>query len=697
MVETQGHVCVPLSWRGGGDIPCVSLIFVCAALSNAFVTGGQTSRYAQGMKIFPASPFAIGMVVFSLILLAFVVTGYAGPGDNPPSDTTVHLTHADWQVQGASGYAAPATEWRGNDLPDAWKPVTLPLALPIDLLRQAKASKTSHVTQVTWLRLTTPRTPDGAGPLVLYGARVKTDGTIAIYVNDRLVHRAQQEGPLWNSTRTPLWVVLDKPVGDTPTARGMEILIRLEHSQDSQVALSSIWLGQAAALRPRYHVRQWLQQELPGMLNAAFMAVGVFALFVWFKRRHETGYVYFFVLATVSFLRGLHFYVAVPIANDWFAWLTVNSLLWLVTVVHLFICRLHGRPLRVFSLGMMSAAVLVGLFTLPMLAVWPNTPKVTPLIYAATGLTSAIVSVVGWVLAGRRSREARLVSAGLFLCTLLGVSDWAMQNNVISPEGWYLGAYTNAITFATFGILMYRRYVVAIGEVERINASLAQRLQSRETELELIHHRLRDAEMQRAISEERQRLMQDMHDGVGSSLISAIRLVEHGGLSDRKFSQILKTCLDDLKLTIDSMEPIEANLLLLLATLRFRLGPRLEGAGIALLWEVRELPPIPWLDRSSALHVLRIVQESFSNILHHTQAAQIRVGTALEADGVQVTIEDNGQGFDVAKAFDAPTGRGLQNQRRRAEAIGGKVAWCSSPEGTRFTLWVPLERATVPM
>jgi len=53
-----------------------------------------------------------------------------------------------------------------------------------------------------------------------------------------------------------------------------------------------------------------------------------------------------------------------------------------------------------------------------------------------------------------------------------------------------------------------------------------------------------------------------------------------------KVSQIFKGCLDDLKLTIDSMEPIEADLLLLLATLRFRLEPRLEGSGIALRWEV---------------------------------------------------------------------------------------------------------------
>jgi hypothetical protein len=159
------------------------------------------------------------------------------------------------------------------------------------------------------------------------------------------------------------------------------------------------------------------------------------------------------------------------------------------------------------------------------------------------------------------------------------------------------------------------------------------------------------------LSDERQRMMQDMHDGLGSTLISAIRSVEHGGMSDERVTQTLKDCMDDLKLAIDSMEPVEADLLLLLATLRFRLEPRLEDTGVALLWEVQELPTLGWLDPSSALHILRIVQESVANILRHTRATEIRVGTAVQGDGVQVSIEDNGQGFDVAKALGEATAR----------------------------------------
>ncbi|QCP52097.1 sensor histidine kinase [Trinickia violacea] len=638
-----------------------------------------------------STPLAAHAVfVLSVALLFVVGIFYSQSGSEQTPDASLHLTQADWQVDDAPGFSEPPPTLDSASLPDTWQRVALPLARSIALARQAGSAKsTSKASRITWLRLSVHGLAARSARLALYGVRIKTDGTIAVYVDGQLVHQAQEQGPLWSSTRTPLWVVLHRHAGDPPVS---EILIRLEHSQATQVAVSSLWLGSVEALKGRYHTRQWLQQQLPAVLSAAFLAVGVFALFVWFQRRHETAYLLFFNLAVTSFLRSLHFYVDLPVANDWFAWLTVNSLLWLVLVVHYFLCQLHGRPLTWFTRALVGVTGLIGVLTLPVLAVVPNTPKVTPLIYPIAALMGASVGVAGGINAWRRSNEGVLVAVGVGVCTLLGVSDWLLQNNFVSPEGFYFGACTNAITFGIFSTLMYRRYVNAIVEVERANMNLAQRLKAREAELELSHQRLREAERQQTISNERQRLMQDMHDGLGASLISAIRSAERGALSDADVSHVLKSCLDDLKLTIDSMEPVEADLLLLLATLRFRLEPRLEGTGIVLRWEVQKLPTLTWLDPSSALQILRIVQESIANILHHTRANQIRVGTAAQADGVLVIVEDNGQGFDVPRALAAGKGRGLSNQQRRARAIDGAVAWVSGPEGTRFTLWLPLRR-----
>ena len=646
----------------------------------------------------PARLLANAILAFSVALLIAVGVWYTGTDGAQSAGVATHLTQAEWQSTDAPDFSPPPTAIDSRTLPGTWRHVTLPAQLPANRARSAGAGAAAsaapevRAVRTTWIRLSAPGSHFPSGPLALYLSRIKTDGTIAVYVDGKLVHRAQQEGPLWNSLFTPLWIALDHDVGD---ASLNEILIRIEHPGENPVASSSLWVGPANALRGRYYMRQWLQRELPATLSASFLVVGLFALFIWFNRRHETGYLLFFNLAATSFVGHLHYYLSLPITSDWFAWLTINSLFWLILVVHFYLCQMHGRPLKLLTWFVSGVVLLITVLTLPFVAVLPvlpSTPIIIPLIYAVALVLAATVGLMGVLSAWRRSREARLVAASVGICALLGVSDWMMYNNVVNIEGWFLGAYTNAVTFGVFGTLMVRRYLSAINEVEQINVNLAQRLSEREAELELSHQRLREAELRQTISDERRRLMQDMHDGLGSSLISAIRYVERGEISDVSVSQILKSCLDDLKLTIDSMEPVEAGLLLLLATLRFRLEPRMEGTGVRLLWEVNELPTLTWLDPSSALHILRIVQESIANILHHTHASEIRVSTAVESAGVVVTIEDNGQGFDVETVLATTAGRGLHNQQRRARMLDGDVLWHSGPTGTLFSLRLPLER-----
>jgi signal transduction histidine kinase len=183
-----------------------------------------------------------------------------------------------------------------------------------------------------------------------------------------------------------------------------------------------------------------------------------------------------------------------------------------------------------------------------------------------------------------------------------------------------------------------------------------------------------------------------MHDGLGSSLVSALRVVEGGRLSEADVAEVLKGCIDDLKLTIDSLEPVEADLLLLLATLRFRLGPRLAGAGVSLRWEISDVPPLDWLDPRNALHILRILQEAFTNTLKHTRATQISVTTGVEGGYVTVTITDNGGGFPIAQALTGG-GKGLANQQRRAQAIGAEIVLTANDAGTTLTLKLPEKRS----
>lgn len=279
---------------------------------------------------------------------------------------------------------------------------------------------------------------------------------------------------------------------------------------------------------------------------------------------------------------------------------------------------------------------------------------------------------------------------GVFMVSMKTIN--VLPVNIVTMNGYQIGSALEMLVLAF--ALAYRFNLIrrqATEDVQRANVSLEQRLQEREEKLTASHQRLREIEHRQTLSEERQRLMQDIHDGLGSSLTSALRVVEHGKLNEAEVAQVLKSCIDDLKLAIDSMEPVDADLLLLLATLRFRLGPRLESTGIDLRWEVKDVPKLEWLAPKTALHILRILQEAFTNVIKHTHATEIHVATGVEGDHVVVKVSDNGHGFSFDSTLKGD-GKGLSNQKRRAEAIGAEVGWDSNNAGTCFTLRVPIHQ-----
>lgn len=198
------------------------------------------------------------------------------------------------------------------------------------------------------------------------------------------------------------------------------------------------------------------------------------------------------------------------------------------------------------------------------------------------------------------------------------------------------------------------------------------------------------AERERTLLLERQRLMHDMHDGVGSHLIALLRMAESGTASPAAMADLLRGAIEELRLTIDSLEPLEHDLATLLATLRNRVGRRLEGAGLALEWAMADMPPLPWLEPAQALQVLRLVQEAITNVVKHARAGTLRV-SAGPAEGVlEVCIADDGCGFDPAAAS---AGQGLAGMRKRARALGAELLVDAAPgAGCRVRLRLPSAR-----
>src|ERR1700682_1522645 len=130
------------------------------------------------------------------------------------------------------------------------------------------------------------------------------------------------------------------------------------------------------------------------------------------------------------------------------------------------------------------------------------------------------------------------------------------------------------------------RFVRSLNESERLNAELEGRVAQKHAELEENYRRVHELESERAVVAERQRIMSDMHDGVGGTLMSTLGLVEQGELSQTEVAAALRECLGDLRLTIDSLEPTENDLLPVLGNLRYRLPQRPQEQGKRPGWRV---------------------------------------------------------------------------------------------------------------
>ena len=82
-------------------------------------------------------------------------------------------------------------------------------------------------------------------------------------------------------------------------------------------------------------------------------------------------------------------------------------------------------------------------------------------------------------------------------------------------------------------------------------------------------------------------------------------------------------------------------------------------------------------------------KEALQNVVKHSGASSLRLSISLEADTVQITLEDNGKGF--AEGVTQPEADGLRGMRDRLRQLGGRCDIVSSPgQGTRVTLRLPL-------
>lgn len=220
---------------------------------------------------------------------------------------------------------------------------------------------------------------------------------------------------------------------------------------------------------------------------------------------------------------------------------------------------------------------------------------------------------------------------------------------------------------------------------ERLRSYAARILEAQEEERRRIAQELHDDALQQTVVVRRQ--LNDVEDALPPSadtarapVARAVSAADALMTSLREFTHRLRPpALDELG--------VVTCLRRLVADLRDELG--VEGDVVVVGRERR-------MGSDAELAMFRIAQEALRNVERHARATSVRVRLAFDADHVQLTVDDDGVGFEVRPPRDgrSPGGLGLLGMEERAALLGGRLWIESEPgRGTRVHASIPHGRA----
>jgi signal transduction histidine kinase len=201
--------------------------------------------------------------------------------------------------------------------------------------------------------------------------------------------------------------------------------------------------------------------------------------------------------------------------------------------------------------------------------------------------------------------------------------------------------------------------------------------------------RVAELEREQALSGERSRIARDLHDDIGTRLtylaLLADRSTEAGTRAElsttaRETARTMDELVWSVSANNDTLEGLVSYVIRFAerharaAGLRCRID---APAGIA---------PYP-LAAEARRHVFLAIKEAVNNAVKHAGASALRIGLAVREGALDVTIADDGRGFEPDRAG----GNGLTNMGDRMAAVGGSAAIETAPgRGTTVRFRMPM-------
>ncbi|MFN7086363.1 MAG: ATP-binding protein [Burkholderiales bacterium] len=513
------------------------------------------------------------------------------------------------------------------------------------------------------------------------------------FVNGKLLSISRPQGdPRVTELQRPLTynlpIVMLRPADNA-------IHIRAAGNAEHRHGLPRVTVGFGLIVRPQYYESRYdLQVSSIAMFGAALLAAGLLALFVWRAQRNDRVLLWVGI-TSLAWACSAYLLVWPPrIEHPGVRQLLFFGMQYLYVVPLLVLClriggaRFHRLETALWILFVAScgAAAMLDFERYPALA---EAASVTTLCLT--------VAFLAWLVrAGMQQRRWPLYVLGLALTMVVVFRshDWARWMGYADFDSLLLAPFAMPFLIIALGATALERHFFVTRALERTNRELEQRITDKVHEVEHTYRKMQDVLHEQAVLRERQRIMADMHDGLGSSLVSLLSRLRSRSMDLPQIEQRLDDILTDLRAIVDSLQPVEGDLGVVLGNIRYRISRAIEDSGVRFIWQVEPLPALEHLTPETVLSIQRIILEALTNALRHAAASSVTVSAKRDRDAIVITVADDGAGFELSKA---KQGHGLRNMRGRAQKLGIAIDICSSPaHGTCITLAIAAKQDVRP-
>lgn len=591
------------------------------------------------------------------LMAASTVIAHTGP-ENESLPGPVEISEIEFAALGADFMPGPDTLWSTATLP------FMSNQLPPELVQNGEPDD-------IWFRFTlnTPEDENIAYSLLLW--RYNLSATV-FFNGTEIAGNSERAGRLTTAWNRPL---LANILMDQWRPGANEVLIRL-HVTRWGGNLAPVVFGPRSILQQIHDARLFRQVDVNRILLSFAVILSAFTLALWLLRRKDSAYLWFSAAGLAWALGTLHMVIYHnPLSYDLWLPLVHSAIDACIFFLYGFIGRLTGtrkaRRERLFLLWTVLACT--SHFLIPPPLFWYSAYGIHLVGFAVLAAIVVRVALIAW-----RQRQTEAIVVTLAVISQIALFSYsAFQMFFNNAERW-----DGALVYAHFGIpllllvfsaVLLRRFTNALAFAENLNQKLEHKVEVSRQIIERSFEERRQLERKQAAETERLKIYRDLHDDVGSRLLSII----HADPESRP-GQMARSALESLRQAVSKANTPDQTLTEFLADIREETQLRLEGSGHEVEWNQQTDIPERLLVSSIAFNLNRILKELVSNIIRHAQADRVQLDIHYLADTLQVRIRDNGRGFDIRRS----KGNGLNNIESRATEIAASVYCKSDQTGT---------------